>query len=146
MQKLATLPPSPPASITNLHVDNVSSKSARLFCEPGSTGSVPRSPIITLVSSPPTSHQSPESQKSDDHELEGLDPTTDVFARYHGESSEVVFTLAASELKPYADGSKRMFNINEAGVACPGAIPKRRPQFWAPAKVRTAIFSLICVT
>jgi hypothetical protein len=137
------LPPSPPASITNLHVDNVSSKSARFFHEPGSTSSVPRSPIVTLVNSPPPSHQSPSSLASfDDHDSDELDPTTDVFARYHGESSEVVFTLAASELKPCADG-KRMFEIDEAGIASPVAIPKRRPQFWAPSKVRTLTSSLI---
>ncbi|CAE6422895.1 unnamed protein product [Rhizoctonia solani] len=127
------LPPSPPSSITNLHVDNVSGKSARLFREIGSTGSVPRSPIVTLVNSPPPSHQSPNSQQSlDDNVSEELDPTTDVFARYHGESSEVVFTLAASELKP--TGTARMFKIDQGGIASPGAIPKRRPQFWSTNK------------
>ncbi|CAE6476879.1 unnamed protein product [Rhizoctonia solani] len=127
------LPPSPPSSITNLHVDNVSSKSARLFRELGSTSSVPRSPIVTLVNSPPPSHQSPCSQPSlEDSGMEELDPTTDVFARYHGESSEVVFTLAASELKP--TGSARMFKIDQGGIASPGAIPKRRPQFWSTNK------------
>ncbi|CAE7182368.1 unnamed protein product [Rhizoctonia solani] len=126
------LPPSPPSSITNLHVDNVSSKSARLFREPGSTGSVPRSPIVTLVNSPPPSHQSPNSQQSlEDNGPEEFDPN-DVFARYHGESSEVVFTLAASELKP--TGSARMFKIDQGGIASPGAIPKRRPQFWSTNK------------
>ncbi|KAJ1305275.1 hypothetical protein OPQ81_000303 [Rhizoctonia solani] len=127
------LPPSPPSSITNLHVDNVSSKSAKFFRDPGSTGSVPRSPIVTLVNSPSPSHQSPNSQQSsEDNGSEELDCTTDVFARYHGESSEVVFTLAASELKP--TGQARMFNIDQAGIASPGAIPKRRPQFWSTNK------------
>ncbi|CEL53566.1 putative transcriptional regulatory protein C3C7,04 OS=Schizosaccharomyces pombe (strain 972 / ATCC 24843) GN=SPAC3C7.04 PE=3 SV=1 [Rhizoctonia solani AG-1 IB] len=127
------LPPSPPSSITNLHVDNVSSKSARLFREPGSAGSLPRSPIVTLVNSPPPSHQSPTSQPSpEDNGSEEFDLTNDVFARYHGESSEVVFTMAASELKP--SSSPRMFKINRSGITCPGPIPKRRPQFWTKNK------------
>ncbi|ELU39750.1 fungal zn(2)-Cys(6) binuclear cluster domain-containing protein [Rhizoctonia solani AG-1 IA] len=128
------LPPSPPSSITNLHVDNVSGKSAHLFREPGSAGSVPRSPIVTLVNSPPISHQSPNSQQSpEDNGSDDFDHANDVFARYHGESSEVVFTLAASELKP--TGNPRMFKIDHSGIACPGAIPKRRPQFWATNKL-----------
>ena len=97
---------------------------------------MPQSPIVTLVNSPPPI-QSPHSQDSPEEEAE-LDETgtADVFARYHGESSEVVFTLAASELKPSADARQRMFKISEAGVTSPDLFPRRRAQFWMCSKVR----------
>ncbi|KAG9096209.1 hypothetical protein FRC07_010966, partial [Ceratobasidium sp. 392] len=131
-----TLPPSPPSSITNLHIDNVSGKSARLFRDSSLNDSVPRSPAVTLVSSPPTA-QSPSGLTVSSEEADVdqcYDAHDNIFARYHGESSEVVFTLAASELKPTADSSKKMFKIDDTGVASPDVFPRRRPEFWMSSK------------
>ncbi|KAG9099809.1 hypothetical protein FS749_000340, partial [Ceratobasidium sp. UAMH 11750] len=135
-KKSPALPPSPPSSITNLHIDNVSSKSARLFRDSSLNDSVPRSPAVTLVNSPPTV-QSPSGLTSSSDELDidqCYDAGENIFARYHGESSEVVFTLAASELKPTTDASKKMFKIDDTGVALPDSFPRRRPQFWMSSK------------
>lgn len=100
---------------------------------------MPRSPIVTLVNSPPPI-QSPHSPDSPEEDMEPDDAAavhSDVFARYHGESSEVVFTLAASELKPSTDATRRIFKIDETGVTSPHLFPKRRAQFWMSSKVRT---------
>ncbi|KAG9101474.1 hypothetical protein FRC06_002988 [Ceratobasidium sp. 370] len=130
------LPPSPPSSITNLHIDNVSGKSARLFRDSNLSDSVPRSPAVTLVNSPQII-QSPSGLTSSSEEPDidqCYDAGDNIFARYHGESSEVVFTLAASELKPTTDASKKLFKIDDTGVASPDSFPRRRPQFWMSSK------------
>ncbi|QRV93178.1 Fungal specific transcription factor domain [Ceratobasidium sp. AG-Ba] len=108
--------------------------------------SVPRSPAITLVNSPPTTQSPPGATCSSD-EIDvvddgyaDIDASDNIFARYHGESSEVVFTLAASELKPTADATKRMFKVDDTGVASPDSFsfPARRPQFWMSSKWEVA--------
>ncbi|QRV78404.1 Fungal specific transcription factor domain [Ceratobasidium sp. AG-Ba] len=108
--------------------------------------SVPRSPAITLVNSPPTTQSSSGVTSSSDEidvvddGYEDINTSDNIFARYHGESSEVVFTLAASELKPTTDASKRMFKVDDSGVASPDSFsfPRRRPQFWTSSKWEVA--------